>query len=125
MIVGIGTDLVEIARIAASLDKLGLRFARRILAEAELQAFEESQQQAAFLAKRFAVKEATGKALGSGIGEGVNWAHIEVLHNELGAPQLALHAKALERAQALGARRWHVSISDEAGLAQAFVVLED
>jgi holo-[acyl-carrier protein] synthase len=78
----------------------------------------------AWLAKRFAAKEAASKALGTGIGEGVSWKHIEVLNDALGAPTLSLSEAALARAHALQATRWHVSLSDERGCALAFVILE-
>lgn len=123
MIIGIGTDLTQISRIESSLARLGERFARRILAEQELSEFHASSKQVNFLAKRFAVKEAAGKALGTGIGQGVSWHDITVAHSELGAPLLQLSGAALAHADSQGVNNLQLSISDEAGLAMAFVVL--
>lgn len=123
MIKGIGTDIVEIARIEASLSRLGEAFAARILGPEELADFHLSKQPNHFLAKRFAAKEAMGKALGTGIGQGISWQHIEVIHNELGAPQFRLTERAAERLSELGAHAHHLSLSDEKEYAVAFVVL--
>lgn len=124
MIVGIGTDIVEIDRIQAMWDKHGQRFARRLLSDAELARFDGVALKIAYLAKRFAAKEAAAKALGTGIGQGVSWQHIEVANDALGAPILVLHDAALARARLLGAGRFHLSLSDERAFAVAFVVLE-
>jgi holo-[acyl-carrier protein] synthase len=123
MVVGIGTDLVKLERIEASLARFGSRFARRILADGEFQSFQVHPRPALLLAKRFAVKEAAGKALGTGIGQGIRWQDIYLEHTELGAPLLCLEGKAKQRADQLGVGQMHVSISDEIGLAMAFVVL--
>ena len=124
MIVGIGTDIVEVARIAELCEKNGDRLARRILTDAELDVHARSSQPVAWLAKRFAAKEAASKALGTGIGQGVSWKHIEVLNDASGAPHLTLYEAALARASVLNATCWHVSLSDERGCALAFVILE-
>lgn len=124
MIVGIGTDIVQRQRIEASLARLGESFAKRILAPLEMDEFRLSRVQAAFLAKRFAAKEAAGKALGTGIGRGVSFQHIIVSHNDDGAPVLLFTEGAAARLAALGGSRCHISISDEAEYATAFVVLE-
>ena len=123
MIVGIGTDLVRIDRIQQSLDRLGDDFARRILTDAEFERFSQSKQQAAFLAKRFAAKEAASKALGTGIGK-VSFKHLEVSNNELGAPELGFSGYALELQDLKGVKALHLSLSDEKDHAIAFVVLE-
>ncbi len=124
MIVGIGTDIVQCQRIEALLERLGDSFAKRILTPVELQQFHLSKTPTAFLAKRFAEKEATAKALGTGIGRGVSFQHITVGHNGDGAPQLQLTEGAAARFAILGANHCHISISDEADYATAFVVLE-
>lgn len=124
MIVGIGTDIIEIERVQAMLDRHGDRLPQRILSALEMQRFEQVAQKVSWLAKRFAAKEAAAKALGTGIAEGVSWKHIEVLNDALGAPQLNLHEVALERAKALGADRFHLSLSDERAFAVAYVILE-
>ena len=123
MIVGIGVDIVQIERISASLRRLGEAFARRILTDAELQAFRRNNQSAAFLAKRFAAKEAASKALGTGIGK-VSFQHIEITNNDLGAPLLSFSGYAAELQQQKGIVGLHLSLSDEKDAAIAFVVLE-
>ncbi len=123
MIVGIGTDLVQIDRIAAALARTP-RLAQRVLRPPELAGFEASQDQARYLAKRFAAKEAAVKALGTGIGHGVSWQHLEVGHDALGKPGLQLSGGAQVRALELGISRLHLSYSDEQQLVVAFVVAE-
>ena len=122
MILGIGTDLISVERIAAALGRHGTRLAQRLLAEGELSHFRGLRQPAPFLAKRFAVKEAAAKALRSGIGGGLRWCEFELLHDDRGAPLLRLHGMAAERARALGVRSCHVSLADERGRALAFVI---
>ena len=123
MIVGIGTDIVQIERIRASLDRLGDAFARRILTDAEFNQFQESKQPVSFLAKRFAAKEAASKALGTGIGK-VSFQHLEVTNDEMGAPLFSFSGFAAELQQSKGITRLHLSLSDEKDSAIAFVVLE-
>lgn len=124
MIVGIGTDIIEIERIKTMLDRHGDRLPQRLLSDAELKRYSQVPQKVSWLAKRFAAKEAAAKALGTGIAEGVSWKHIEIGNDALGAPLLILHEVALQRAQILGADRFHLSLSDERAFAVAFVVLE-
>ncbi|TQV84055.1 holo-ACP synthase [Exilibacterium tricleocarpae] len=123
MVVGIGTDIVQIDRIGESLARLGEKFAARILTPAELQEYRATALQEAFLAKRFAAKEAVGKALGTGIGQGVSWQHMEVRHTEWGAPELVLTGNAKDRMVALGGSNCLLSLSDEQDYAVAFVVI--
>lgn len=122
MIVGIGTDLIKVARIEQALHRNGDKFARRILAPEEWEAYQQSNKPLHMLAKRFAVKEAAAKALGTGIGK-VSWHDIYVEHDELGAPLLRLANYAAELAAHKAVAGMHVSISDEDNYAQAFVVL--
>lgn len=124
MIVGLGTDIVEVSRIELTIERLGDAFARRILAEQEWNSYSHSNRQTAFLAKRFCIKEAAAKALGTGIGRGVSWQHMWVEHNEQGAPKLCFSGGALERFELLGANRVHLSVSDEQAYATATVILE-
>lgn len=124
MILGIGTDVVHISRIKASCERLGRRFAARILTADELEIWETHSRPEVFLAKRFAVKEAASKALGTGIGQGVSWQHISMTHNALGAPLLLLTGQAELRAQQLGMNHSHLSLSDEVDLVVAFVIIE-
>ena len=123
MVVGIGCDLVRVSRVQASIDKLGFKFAQRILRPEELESFQASKQPAAYLAKRFASKEAISKALGTGIGAGVSFHDMLITNNSLGQPRVELSGQALARAQQLGANCVQLSISDEAGMALAFALL--
>lgn len=122
-ICGIGTDLVEIARIQAALDRHGERFAQRILAQPELAEWASRGRSARLLAKRFAAKEAAAKALGCGFRDGVRMADIRVVHDELGKPGLDFAGGAAARLQALEVGEAALSISDERAYALAFVVL--
>ncbi|UYM16532.1 holo-ACP synthase [Endozoicomonas euniceicola] len=124
MIAGIGTDIVRIERIQKVLKKnTGEAFARRILTAAEMVVFSRQANPAAYLAKRFAAKEAASKALGTGIGK-VSFQHMEVSNDELGAPLLTFNGYAMELQQQRGIHSIHLSLSDEVDAAVAFVVLE-
>ena len=123
MIKGIGTDLVEIARIEHSLSRWGEKFAQRILGADELEDFSTARRQGHFLAKRFAAKEAAAKALGTGMRQGVHFRQISVAHHESGAPILVFSGRAREVAEMNGVEDRHLSISDERDYALAFVVL--
>lgn len=124
MIHGIGTDIVEVARIEESLARFGDAFAQRILNEREWLAFLNSQTQARFLAKRFAAKEAFAKALGTGLRAPATFQNIEVVHDALGKPMLDLAPDLQAVLDSRGIRHAHLSVSDEKALAAAFVVLE-
>ncbi|BBF85074.1 holo-[acyl-carrier protein] synthase [Aquitalea magnusonii] len=124
MIYGIGTDMVEIARMQGLLQRWGNKAGRRILAECEMADFLQSRDQARFLAKRFAVKEALSKAVGTGVVDPVLLTAIAVSHDELGKPQLVFAAALQEFLSQRGIVRSHVSITDEREHALAFVVLE-
>jgi len=123
MIVGLGTDIVEIDRIEAQIKKSD-RLAKRILTEPEQQIFEQHIHPARYLAKRFAAKEAAVKALGTGIGNGISWQHISVSNNQLGQPTLAFNGEFAEQCAVRGITHSLVSISDEKHYAVATVVLE-
>jgi holo-[acyl-carrier protein] synthase len=124
MIYGVGTDVVEIARIEQALTRFGARFARRILCESELRRFHGHRLPANFLAKRFAAKEAFTKALGTGIHAPANWHGVWVRNLSSGKPVLefsdALKALLAQR----GVASSHVSLTDERGVAMATVILE-
>lgn len=124
MIYGIGTDLVVIERMAALLARHPQAAARRILAPTELTDFAASADPARFLAKRFAVKEAFSKALGTGVRAPALLTAVAVTHDALGRPQLAFDAPLADFLVSHAIVRHHVSISDERGHALAFVVLE-
>ncbi|WP_281646002.1 holo-ACP synthase [Parendozoicomonas sp. Alg238-R29] len=123
MIVGIGTDIVSVVRMEEALQRSGERFARRILTDNEYQVFEQRNCSAIYLASRFAAKEAASKALGTGIGK-VSFQDLEVSNLESGAPILTLEGAALELQKERSISGVHISLSDEAEYAQAFVVLE-
>ena len=120
--IGLGTDIVELARFEQMAPNSLARLAKRVLTDAELQTFAEHSFPARYLAKRFAVKEAASKALGTGIGRGISFQHFEVSNNEFGAPQLTLFDAALARIPACS-KLW-VSISDEKHYAVATVIIE-
>jgi len=125
LIHGIGVDIVEIPRVQESLDKHGLRFARRILSDSEILQFESKtpQTQASFLAKRFAAKEAFVKALGTGFVDGISLTHISVVKDELGKPSLEYCKKAAEKVESLHVGQCFLSLADERRYAVAQVLL--
>ncbi|WP_025819586.1 holo-ACP synthase [Shewanella marina] len=123
-IVGLGTDIVEIARMEHQCQRLGDKLAVRVLTSNEMAQYKASAKPYRFLAKRFAAKEAVAKALGTGIGRGVSFQHIEVSNNVLGAPQVTLSSGALQRLVELGGQHCHITIADEVHYAVATVILE-
>ena len=124
MIYGIGTDIVEVTRIVASMLQFGDDFSQRILADSEFVSYQNSHIKARFLAKRFAAKEAFSKALGTGLRTPATFKNIAVTHDELGKPILVLAPELLAYMQTQNIIQTHISISDEKNLAAAFVVLE-
>ncbi|MBF0142565.1 MAG: holo-ACP synthase [Magnetococcales bacterium] len=125
MILGIGTDLVEIERIEEGLRRFGERLERRLFTPAESRLCEARRaQRSACFAKRFAAKEALVKALGTGMREGIWFTDIEVLPGNDGQPFLFFSGETGRRLAALGQLRVHLSLSDERGFALAMVVLE-
>lgn len=126
-IFGIGTDLVEVARIKESLENLGDRFVERIAHPEDLALCPTDASQgrvAEYWASRFAVKEAFSKALGTGIGKHCAFTAIGVAKTEAGKPELVLSDDLLEYCESVGVRRAHVSLSHTSTHASAFVVLE-
>lgn len=124
MIYGVGTDLVEIRRVEQALARFGERFASRILCEPELARFRAHRQPAAYLAKRFAAKEAFTKALGSGIRAPANWHGLWVINQRSGKPVLEFSAALATLLAQRGVRHAHLSLTDERALACATVILE-
>lgn len=122
MVVGIGIDIIEVARVRGVFERHGDRFLRRIYAPAEIEAERGNRDQ--YLAARFAAKEAAFKALGTGWSQGVRWADVEVRNLPSGQPVLHLFGGALQRAWDLGATHSHISITHTAEYAAAQVVLE-
>ena len=124
MILGTGIDLIEVARIAASLEKFGDRFVNRILLPDEIAYCRSHKNPAPFLAARFAAKEAVSKAFGTGIGAALGWQDIEVRRKETGAPFVVLHGRGQELFAARGARQLHLSLTHTEHYAAATAVLE-
>ncbi len=124
MIFGIGTDVVEFARIEKLFARYGERFARRVLSEQEWLEFESNSNQPRFLAKRFAAKEAFAKAVGSGLREPVSLHRIAITHDGLGKPVLQFDETLRNYLAQLGINAHHLSLSDERSIITAFVVLE-
>ncbi|WP_233079528.1 holo-ACP synthase [Rheinheimera soli] len=122
-IVGLGTDIIEIARIEQSLTR-SPRLIQRVLTESEQQILAAHGQPARYFAKRFAAKEAAAKALGTGIGRGISFQHFIVSNDPSGRPQLELTGPAKELADSMQVRSVWLSISDEQAYACATVILE-
>lgn len=127
MILGIGTDMVDKQRILRLLEAFPERFPSKILTPVEREAMKRRPQtaRAAFLAKRYAAKEACLKALGTGLAAGVSWQEMEIGNADSGMPTLTLSGQALAHAQekAGGEVALHLSLTDEAAHALAFVVI--
>jgi holo-[acyl-carrier protein] synthase len=124
MIYGVGTDLIEIRRIGRALERFGERFARRILCEPELARFRAHRKPVAYLAKRFAAKEAFTKALGTGIHAPANWHGVWVINLRSGKPQLEFSSDLKKLLEQRDIRRAHLSLTDERDMACATVILE-
>ena len=128
MIIGIGSDLIDIRRVAGTLERHGERFRRRVFTEIERARSDRRREFAASYAKRFAAKEACAKALGTGLSRGVYWSDMGVVNLPGGQPTMRLTRGALARLEAItpgGHRPFiHLTITDDYPLAQAFVVIE-
>jgi len=124
MIVGLGTDLAEIPRIAQSIERFGDRFLSRIYTAGEIAYCSRKRNAAESFAARFAAKEAAAKALGTGISYGVSWQEIEVRRERSGRPALHFTGRAAQIAAALGATRATLSLTHTTQLAMAVVILE-
>ncbi len=122
MILGIGIDIASIERVRAAIARHGERFVRRILSETERESIASRFDRAQAVAARFAAKESTVKALGGPMG--IAWHDIQVLHDPSGAPRIELSGVALRVAQSLAVARIFVSITHDAGVAAAVVILE-
>jgi holo-[acyl-carrier protein] synthase len=123
MIFGIGTDLLEIARVERVWKRFGERFATRVLLDEELELFAVSPNRVRFLAMRFAAKEAIVKAMGTGFANGMWVRDVGTVPNELGQPQVIYSARGAAMCARLGIGNGFLSLSDEAGLILAFAVL--
>jgi holo-[acyl-carrier protein] synthase len=128
MILGLGSDLIDIRRVERMLQKHGPRFVERVFTSVERDRAERRPNRAASYAKRFAAKEACSKALGSGISEGVFWRDMGVVNLPNGRPTIELTGGAARRLEELLPPDHfgvvHLSITDDYPMAQAFVVIE-
>ena len=124
MILGTGIDIIEVARIRASCEKFGERFAARILVGGEIEYSFSHKDPAPFIAARFAAKEAVSKAFGTGIGASIGWHDIEVRRKETGEPYVILHGKGADLFRAREASRIHLSLSHTVQHATAISILE-
>ena len=123
MIVGIGTAILRVERVADVYDRFGARFAERLLMPEELAAFGRAKRPVRFLAMRFAAKEAIVKALGTGFAHGVWIRDVGFMQNAWGRPEVIFSPRGRRVADELGAGPGHVSLTDEAGLVVAVAVL--
>lgn len=123
MIIAIGTDVIEVSRVARAVDhpRWGARFRTRVFTAAEIAYCTRRRSHAESFAARFAAKEAVMKALGVGLGA-CRLRDIEVVRAEDGAPSVALHGRAAELARARGATAWHLSLTHTRTMAEAVVV---
>ncbi|WP_127523821.1 holo-ACP synthase [Mesorhizobium sp. Z1-4] len=128
MIVGIGSDLIDIRRVEATLERFGERFINRVFTPVEQARSERRKQRAASYAKRFAAKEACAKALGTGLSRGVFWRDMGVVNLRGGKPTMKLTGGAAARLNELLPENHrahiHITITDDHPLAQAFVIIE-
>jgi holo-[acyl-carrier protein] synthase len=128
MIIGLGSDLIDIRRVERTLERYGDRFVERIFTEVERKKSDRRRQRAASYAKRFAAKEACAKALGTGMRAGVFWRDMGVVNLASGQPTMRLTGGAARRLEALVPDGFqphiHLTITDDWPHAQAFVIIE-
>ncbi|RFC69139.1 MULTISPECIES: holo-ACP synthase [Mesorhizobium] len=128
MIIGIGSDLIDIRRVEKTLERHGERFITRVFTDIERSRSERRAQRAASYAKRFAAKEACSKALGTGLSDGVFWRDMGVVNLPGGKPTMQMTGGAAKRLSEMlpaGHRALvHLTITDDYPLAQAFVIIE-
>jgi holo-[acyl-carrier protein] synthase len=125
MVLGVGTDLIEIERVQASIARFGDRFLERVYTSEEIAYCRRKKHAAESFAARFAAKEAGAKALGTGISKGVSWLEIEVRREPGERPTLHFSGRAAEKAAAMGVSRTQLSLTHSRGLAMAVVMVED
>ncbi|WP_213804390.1 holo-ACP synthase [Granulicella sp. dw_53] len=124
MVIGLGTDLMEIERIQESIERYGNRFLERVFTPGEIEFCMRKKASAESFAARFAAKEAGAKALGTGISRGVNWKEIEVRRQPGEKPTLHWSGRAAERARMMGIVRTELSLTHSRSVAMAVVVVE-
>jgi holo-[acyl-carrier protein] synthase len=125
MILGIGIDMVEIARIERLYAERGSQFVNRILSAPEIPLLDASSRRELFLANRFAAKEALSKAIGTGLRFPVTFHAISIVNNALGKPGFEFHGALPDYLAERGIARHHLSLTHEKGIACAMVVIED
>jgi holo-[acyl-carrier protein] synthase len=124
MVIGIGTDLIEIERLEKSVERFGDRFLEKVFTPAEIAYCRAKRSCGESFAARFAAKEAGAKALGTGISRGVGWKEIEVRRSPGERPTLHWSGRAAERAKALGVARTALTLTHSRSMAMAVVVVE-
>ncbi|HTY89336.1 MAG TPA: holo-ACP synthase [Candidatus Acidoferrum sp.] len=124
MILGIGIDIIEVARVRASHERFGARFLNRILLEDEIAYCLGHKDPAPFLAARFAAKEAISKAFGTGIGAQLGWQDMEIRKKNSGEPFVVLHGKGDQLFRSRRAKRLLISLSHTVNYAAATAILE-
>jgi holo-[acyl-carrier protein] synthase len=124
VIFGVGTDIVEMSRMESTWKRFGEQFAQRILMDEEMRLFRKTKRPARFLAMRFAGKEATVKAMGTGFAHGVWLRDVGITSNEWGRPLIIWSKRGQKVCDELGIGKGHISLTDEAGLIMAFAVVE-
>jgi holo-[acyl-carrier protein] synthase len=123
-IVGVGIDLVEVARVQHSLDRFGERFLQRVFTQGEIEYSMSMKFPARHLAARFAAKEAVSKAFGTGIGKAMGWRDIDIRKKESGEPFLVFEGGAKQMSHARGVRQPLITLSHTEHHAIAMIVLE-
>ena len=124
MILGIGTDILAVSRMAAALERRGESLGERLLHPLEMQRWQQHELSVSWLAKRFAAKEALLKALGTGLRAGISWHDMIILPDELGRPEVTWQGQAATRLEKLGTCRTLLTLSDEQHYVVAFAVIE-
>jgi holo-[acyl-carrier protein] synthase len=125
MVLGTGTDLIEIERVQQSIDRFGERFLTRLFTPGEIAYCMRKKHAAESFASRFAAKEAGAKALGTGISRGLSWKEIEVKREPGERPTLHFSGRAAERAAFMGVKKVQLSLTHSRDLAMAIVIIED
>jgi holo-[acyl-carrier protein] synthase len=124
MIFGVGTDIVESSRIQETYNRFGDHFVERLLMDEERELFERNKWPVRFLAMRFAAKEATVKAMGTGFAHGMWIRDVGIINNDWGRPEVIWSERGQGVCERLGIGSGHVSLSDDAGLVTAFAIVE-
>ncbi|NIH16621.1 MAG: holo-ACP synthase [Buchnera aphidicola (Periphyllus lyropictus)] len=123
-IIGIGIDILKIKRLKRIIKIYKDKFIKKILSKKEIKKYKKKKRKINFLAKSFVIKEATCKALGTGMKKGISFKSIEIYKNKLNKPKINYLSKALKKKRKLGVKKSHISFTDEKKYAQAIVILE-